>query len=52
MPVCRPLSKQLFEVRSTISRNRIARVLFSIVGNRCATVSMPDSATSFDNELP
>ncbi len=34
MPVCRPLGRQLFEVRSTISGNRIARVLFSIVGNR------------------
>lgn len=34
MPVCRPLGQQLWEVRSTITGNRIARVLFSIAGSR------------------
>lgn len=34
MPVCRPLGQQLWEVRSTITGNRIARVLFSITGSR------------------
>lgn len=28
MPVCRPMGNGLFEVRSTLSQNRIARVLF------------------------
>jgi hypothetical protein len=31
MPVCRPLGKGLYEVRSTLD-NRIARVLFAIEG--------------------
>lgn len=30
MPVCRPLGSGLYEVRSDLSRNRIARVLFYI----------------------
>jgi len=30
MPVCRPLGDGLFEVRSDLSRNRVARVLFYI----------------------
>lgn len=30
MPVCRPMRDRLFEVRSTITGNRIARVLFCI----------------------
>jgi phage-related protein len=28
MPVCKPLGKGLWEVRSSLTRNRIARVLF------------------------
>lgn len=28
MPVCRPLGKGLYEVRSSLSSNRIARVIF------------------------
>jgi phage-related protein len=34
MPVCRPLGQQLWEVRSSLSGNRIARVIFSIAGSR------------------
>lgn len=34
MPVCRPLGQQLWEVRSSLPGNRIARVLFSITGDR------------------
>jgi len=30
MPVCRPLGDGLYEVRSSLSQNRIARVLFYI----------------------
>ncbi|MCU1314194.1 MAG: hypothetical protein JWM54_1951 [Acidobacteriaceae bacterium] len=30
MPVCRPLGDGLYEVRSTLSQNRIARVVFYI----------------------
>jgi phage-related protein len=30
MPVCRPLGDGLYEVRSSLTRNRIARVLFYI----------------------
>ncbi len=30
MPVCRPLGKGLYEVRSNLEQNRIARVLFYI----------------------
>jgi phage-related protein len=33
MPLARPLGKGLFEVRSTLSNNRIARVLFCIDDN-------------------
>jgi phage-related protein len=33
MPVCRPLGHQLWEVRSTLSGHRIARVIFSVAGN-------------------
>ena len=32
MPVCRPLSKGLWEVRSSLTSGRIARVLFAVVG--------------------
>ena len=31
MPVCRPLGKKLYEVRSNISHKRIARVIFTII---------------------
>ncbi len=34
MPVCRPMGKGLFEVRSRISDGRIARVLFCFQDNR------------------
>src|SRR4051812_18804550 len=34
MPTCRSLGKQLWEVRSNLPNNRIARVLFSNVSNR------------------
>jgi phage-related protein len=34
MPVCRPLGQQLWEVHSSLPGNRIARVLFSITGDR------------------
>jgi len=34
MPVCTPLGHGLWEVRSTLGNNRIARVLFGIVGSR------------------
>jgi phage-related protein len=34
MPVCRPLGQQLWEVRSSLTGNRIARVLFSIASDR------------------
>lgn len=30
MPVCKPLGKGLYEVRSSLSSNRIARVIFCI----------------------
>ena len=33
MPTCRPLGQRLWEVRSALTGNRIARVIFSIVGN-------------------
>jgi phage-related protein len=32
MPVCRPMGRGLFEVRSTLAGGRIARVLFAIEG--------------------
>jgi phage-related protein len=34
MPVCRPLGERLYEVRSSLSSNRIGRVIFSIIGSR------------------
>jgi phage-related protein len=34
MPLCRPLSKGLWEVRSNLARGRIARVLFCIHESR------------------
>jgi phage-related protein len=34
MPLCRSLGEGLWEVRSDLASNRIARVLFSIVGDR------------------
>ena len=34
MPSCRPMGDGLFEVRSTISSGRIARVLFGIVAGQ------------------
>ena len=36
MPVCRPLGEGLFEVRSSITQKRIARVLFCIHGGNMA----------------
>jgi phage-related protein len=33
MPTCRPLGQGLWEVRSTLRSNRIARVIFGIVRN-------------------
>jgi phage-related protein len=34
MPLCRPLGKRLWEVRSTLGGNRIARVVFCIAEGR------------------
>ena len=34
MPVCRSLSKGLYEIRSNISDSRISRVIFAPVGRR------------------
>lgn len=34
MPVCRPLGKGLFEVRSTLPSNKIARIIFCIHTNK------------------
>ena len=34
MPLCRPLGGGLWEVRSDLSSNRIARLLFCFVGGR------------------
>ena len=34
MPLCRSLGKGLFEIRSNISGNRIARVVFAVVDER------------------
>ena len=34
MPVCRPMGGGLYEVRTNLNSNRIARVLFCIEGNR------------------
>ncbi|MEN8237269.1 MAG: type II toxin-antitoxin system RelE/ParE family toxin [Pseudomonadota bacterium] len=33
MPVCRPLGKSIYEVRSSLTQGRIARVLFCITGS-------------------
>jgi phage-related protein len=33
LSVCRPIGKGLYEVRTNLSGNRIARVLFTIVGD-------------------
>jgi phage-related protein len=33
MPVCRPLGKGVYEVRSNLSDGRIARVIFCIIAN-------------------
>ncbi|HEU4619547.1 MAG TPA: type II toxin-antitoxin system RelE/ParE family toxin [Gammaproteobacteria bacterium] len=32
MPVCRPLGKGLYEIRSHLARGRIARVIFCMTG--------------------
>ena len=34
MPLCRPMGDGLWEVRSTLPSDRIARVLFSVQGDR------------------
>src|SRR6185437_6266911 len=34
MPLCRPLGDGLWEVRSDLASNRIARVLFTMAGDR------------------
>jgi phage-related protein len=34
MPVCRPLGQGLWEIRSTLTGNRIARVIFCIAQGR------------------
>jgi len=34
MPICRPMGRGLFEVRSDLSGGRIARVLFAIVNEQ------------------
>jgi phage-related protein len=33
MPVCKPLGKGIYEVRSNLTQGRIARVLFCITGS-------------------
>jgi phage-related protein len=38
MPTCRPLGQGLWEVRSTLRGNRIARVIFGIVRNQMVLV--------------
>ncbi len=38
MPLCRPLSKGLWEVRSSLTGNRIARVLFFVEDGRIGVV--------------
>ena len=38
MPLCRPLGRGLWEVRSDITDGRIARVLFSVEGGRMVLV--------------
>ena len=39
MPTCRPLGRGLWEVRSTLRNNRIARVIFGIVRNQIGTIA-------------
>jgi len=39
MPTCRPLGKGLREVRSSLPGNRIARVIFCILGDRMVLLS-------------
>jgi len=34
MPVCRPLGRGLYEIRSDLKSGRIARVIFCIAGGR------------------
>jgi len=34
MPICRPLGRGLWEIRSSISGRRIARVIFSVTAQR------------------
>jgi len=34
MPLCRPLGRGLWEIRSSLDRNRIARVIFCIADGR------------------
>ena len=34
MPTCRRLGEKLWEVRSSLPRNRITRVIFTIMGNQ------------------
>ena len=38
MPLCRALGGGLWEVRSTLPNNRIARLLFFVAGNRIGVV--------------
>ena len=38
MPLCRPLSEGLWEVRSSLTGNRIARVLFFVEDGRIGVV--------------
>lgn len=38
MPVCRPLGKGLYEVRTNLSDGKISRVLFCIVANEMAVL--------------
>ena len=41
MPVCRPMGKGLYEVRTNLAGNRIARVLFCIASRAKWPCSMP-----------
>jgi len=45
MPVCRPMGGGLYEVRTNLSSNRIARVLFGIEGNNM--VLLHDGVTAW-----
>jgi phage-related protein len=38
MPLCRPLGARLWEVRSKLSNNRIARLVFFVAENRIGVV--------------